>query len=223
MRNIIHFFSLKIPRKIISVLLFLLYFAVVIRFVLEYSYPPQSYFLIVLFSFSNLPSALIFISKKSNPYLLSELRATEKALQATYRHWDSLLSLLPQAVFSYANNATGNILFVNDFGVKLFGYRDLDDFKKMGYLDIFDKSQKARIMSERANLIEKKNTMISEYVGLKKDGTKFPVALYSTPIIDDDHKVSGVLGILIDLISFKPKPSISSILNKLAFLAESGF
>ena len=203
MRNIIHFFSLKIPRKIISVLLFLLYFAVVIRFVLEYSYPPQSYFLIVLFSFSNLPSALIFISKKSNRELLSELRATEKALQATYRHWDSLLSLLPQAVFSYANNATGNILFVNDFGVKLFGYRDLDDFKKMGYLDIFDKSQKARIMSERANLIEKKNTMISEYVGLKKDGTKFPVALYSTPIIDDDHKVSGVLGILIDLSEIK--------------------
>jgi len=199
MKNIIHFFSLKITRKIISVLLLLLYFAIVIRVVMEYSYPPQSYFLIALFLFSNLPSAFLIVSKKSHQELLSELRATEKALQATYRHWDSLLSLLPQAVFGYANNAAGNILFVNDFGIKLFGYKDLEDFKKMGYLDIFDKSQKAKIMAERANLVEKKNTAISEYVGLKKDGTRFPVALYSTPIIDGDNKVSGVLGILIDL------------------------
>jgi PAS domain S-box-containing protein len=203
MNNITRFFSMKVTRKIIPILLLLVYFSIVIWFILHYSYAPQSYFLILLFLFSNFPSAIIIISKKSDQELLSELRATEKALRETYKHWDSLLSLLPQAVFGYANNENGNILFVNDFGVKLFGYDDLDDFKKMGYLDIFDKSQKVKIMAERNNLIEKKSTVISEYVGLKKDGTKFPVALYSTPIMDSDNKVTGVLGILIDLSEIK--------------------
>jgi len=203
MQEVFDFFSLKVSRKIVPILLLLTYFAVVIWFVLRFAYAPQSYFLIALFLFSNLPSAFIIISKKSNADLLGELKTTEKALRATYKHWDSLLSLLPQAVFGYANNADGNILFVNDFGIKLFGYNDLDDFKRMGYLDIFDSSQKAKIIAERDNLIERRSTAISEYVGLKKDGTKFPVALYSTPIMDSDDRISGVLGILIDLSEIK--------------------
>ncbi|MEI7620696.1 MAG: PAS domain-containing sensor histidine kinase [Candidatus Falkowbacteria bacterium] len=203
MEQVVRFFSMKVTRKIIPVLLLLVYFAVVVWFILNYSYPPQSYFLILLFLFSNFPSALIIISKKSDKELLNELKFTEKALRETYKHWDSLLSLLPQAVFGYANNTEGNILFVNDFGIKLFGYNDLEDFKKMGYLDIFDSSQKAKIIAERDNLIERRSTAISEYVGLKKDGTKFPVALYSTPIMDAENKVSGVLGILIDLSEVK--------------------
>ncbi|PIT94467.1 hypothetical protein COT98_03500 [Candidatus Falkowbacteria bacterium CG10_big_fil_rev_8_21_14_0_10_39_9] len=203
MEEVVHFFSMKVTRKIIPVLLLLVYFTLVVYFILRYSYPPQSYFLIIFFLLSNLPSASIIITRKSNKELMNELQLTEKALQETYKHWDSLLGLLPQAVFGYANNSKGNILFVNDFGVKLFGYDGLEDFKKMGYLDIFDGSQKAKIIAERDNLIEKKSTAISEYVGLKKDGTKFPVALYSTPIMDADNKVSGVLGILIDLSEIK--------------------
>ncbi len=203
MEEVIRFFSMKVTKKIIPVLLLLTYFAIVVWFILRYSYPPQSYFLILFFLFSNFPSAFLITSKKSDKELLNELRNTEKALQTTYKHWDSLLSLLPQAVFGYANNEKGNILFVNDFGIKLFGYDDLDDFKRMGYLDIFDSSQKAKIIAERDGLIETKSTAISEYVGLKKDGTRFPVALYSTPIMDSDNKVSGVLGILIDLSEIK--------------------
>ncbi|MFA4942766.1 MAG: PAS domain-containing sensor histidine kinase [Patescibacteria group bacterium] len=203
MKKIINFVLAKIAHKIILVILILVYFVVVTWFISVYSYAPQSYLLTLFFLVSNVPTALIIIFKKSTKELMSELKTTEKALQATYKHWDSLLGLLPQAVFGYANNASGNILFINDFGIKLFGYNSLEDFKKMGYLDIFDSSQKARIMAEKSSLVEKGSTAISEYVGLKKDGTKFPVALYSTPIMDDNNKVTGVLGILIDLSEIK--------------------
>jgi PAS domain S-box-containing protein len=92
----------------------------------------------------------------------------------------------------------GKITFVNDAGLKLFGY-SREDLKN----DLYIRSFIARDDLERLDQNVKKvlsgeKDESNEYMAIRRDGSSFPVLIHSRPVIQNDKPV-GLRGVLIDI------------------------
>jgi PAS domain S-box-containing protein len=143
--------------------------------------------------------ALILVMRKNEKELKLELKSKEAALSASHQRWDSLLNMLPQMVFEYESDDKAKIVFINEFGLKLLGYKDSGEVSGKSAFDFFDTSDKERLIEERQRVLRHKATSINEYICIKKNGKHFPVALYSAPVYDANKKLCGVRGVLVDL------------------------
>ena len=195
---------MKIRKKFLLVFLLTLYLVVVTFFIFTdfifvRLYYPISLIVFTLFLATNLPPIVIFIIHKNEKELRLELRNKEAALSASHQRWDSLLNMLPQMVFEYESDDKAKIVFVNEFGLKLLGYKDLGEVSGKSAFDFFDASDKEHLIEERKRVLHHKSTSINEYICVKKNGKHFPVALYSAPVYDTDKNLCGVRGVLVDL------------------------
>jgi len=109
-----------------------------------------------------------------------------------------VIDLLPQMVYEYQSENGGKIVFLNNFGLKLLGYTN-EEVKNLNYINIFDPAEREKIIKEKEKIIRSHQTTVSEHICVRKDGSKFPAALYSAPISNERNEIVGVRSILIDL------------------------
>lgn len=129
---------------------------------------------------------------------ITELKQTEEALRRSEKKFRELSDMLPQTVFEI--DLKGNLTFGNNAAFEMFGR----DKKDLPYVNIFnylapEEHPKARKNLERVLRNEK---FMEEYTALKHDGTRFPVLIHSTPIIEN-NTVIGFRGIIIDITERK--------------------
>ena len=87
---------------------------------------------------------------------------------------------------------------VNEVAFKHFGY-DRKDFERgLNALDMISPEDREKAFKKLAVLMGGKSAAPHEYKALRKDGTTFPIAIHSSPIVEDD-RVVGLRGIIIDL------------------------
>jgi PAS domain S-box-containing protein len=104
--------------------------------------------------------------------------------------------MLPETVFEV--DPDGKITFVNNAGLKLFGY-SREDLKN----DVYIRSFIARDDLERLDQNVKKilcgeKDESNEYMAIRRDGSSFPILIHSRPVIQDNKPV-GLRGVLIDI------------------------
>ncbi|MFX1515389.1 MAG: ATP-binding protein [Promethearchaeota archaeon] len=87
-------------------------------------------------------------------------------------------------------------------GAELFGYSQEDIDKGINALELFIPEERGRILQRLSNTILEVTQKDREYIGLRKDGTTFPVCIYSKPVFKDDNIV-GRRGIAIDITELK--------------------
>ena len=130
---------------------------------------------------------------------ITDKKESTKALKESQKKYRDLAELLPQPIFE--TNLDGNITFTNRIGLKIFGYTQEDLDRELNMLNFLDPKDHLRAIENIQGSLRDKLS-VEEYTALKKDGTNFPIFVYSNPIKQDD-KVVGSRGVIVDLTDIK--------------------
>lgn len=131
---------------------------------------------------------------------IKERKEAEIALAKSERKYRELADLLPQSVFEADLN--GVFTYVNKTGFKLFGYSE-EDFKSgINVFSTIIPEERERAMNGIKLVMQGNPTNGDDYIALRKDGSTFPVQIYTSAIVDDG-RVVGIRGTLIDITQRK--------------------
>ena len=127
---------------------------------------------------------------------ITERKKAELAVTESEERFRELADLLPQSVFEL--DAKGKFIYVNKQGYQSSGYTPEDVKKGVNAIDTFAPQEKSRAKSRLKKLLSGEKLAGTEYLAKRKDGSVYPVAVYSSPIIRDG-KVIGLRGISVDI------------------------
>ena len=131
---------------------------------------------------------------------ITEPKRAEEALRESEKRFRELAELLPQPVFEMDLEA--NFTYGNRCGFDAFGYNQDDMKKGLNALELFIPEEGGRVKQNIRKTLTGEEFEDHEYTGLMKDGSTFPVLVYSAPIIKKDKPV-GVRGIVLDITERK--------------------
>jgi diguanylate cyclase (GGDEF)-like protein/PAS domain S-box-containing protein len=128
---------------------------------------------------------------------ITEIRTVQSALEASERRFREFAESLPQVVFEM--DLDGTVLFVNKNAGVTLGYSPEEATNTFNALSIIapeDRERARKRMEER--LRGDDDPSPGEYTGLRKDGSRFPMAVYLRPI-SLEGRLQGFRGILVDM------------------------
>jgi PAS domain S-box-containing protein len=149
-----------------------------------------------------LQTADLLMANKKLLSKIGEHRQTEEQLRRSERRFRELADLLPQSVFE--TDEKGRIIFTNRHGLETSGYTLEDLERGLHGTQLFVPEDRDRVRANLKRLLRGERVGGNEYTALRKDGTSFPVAVYSSPIVQDGQ-VRGIRGVAIDLTELKKK------------------
>jgi|WetSurMetagenome_2_1015567.scaffolds.fasta_scaffold00708_4 PAS domain S-box-containing protein len=120
----------------------------------------------------------------------------ESALYRSEKRYREMAFLLPQTI--YEADSKGFLTFINKAGTEMFGYTDEDLSKGINVIDTFSEEDREKLYLNFLRVVGGKVTHGTRYLALRKDGSRFPVEIYSTPIIEDGKHV-GARGVIYDI------------------------
>lgn len=138
-----------------------------------------------------------FISIKQD---ISVSKQEHEALTESERRFQELADMLPQPVFE--SNLKGWITYTNRIGFETFGYSQEDLHNGVHSLVLFAPEDRERVRQNMESRVKDIAFENHEYTGLKRDGTLFPMLIYTTRIIRDGVSV-GIRGIVLDITARK--------------------
>jgi len=109
--------------------------------------------------------------------------------------YKELADSFPQVVAE--TDARGNLTFVNANSFKVFGYSKEDFEKGLNVLDMIFPDDHARAKEHIGRVLKGEKIGGSRYTAVRKDGTTFPVTIYSSRALSGG-KPSGMRSIVID-------------------------
>jgi PAS domain S-box-containing protein len=140
---------------------------------------------------------------RTNEQLRQEIigrERTEKALRESEERFRELTDLLPQSVFEI--DLKGDFTFANRFAFELSGYTPENFATGLNTLQLFVPEDRDRVRENMRRRLNGEFTGADEYTALRKDGTRFPVLVYSSPVIREGTPV-GLRGIVVDITERK--------------------
>lgn len=137
-----------------------------------------------------------FVSTRGIFRDITKRKLIEDSLIRTAKRFEDLVNMLPQTVFEI--DAQGGLSFANRAANKAFGYSASEIQKGYSVLNFISPEDRDRAKANMLRVAKGENLGGVSYTGMKKDGTRFPVLVYSVPVFDDGAFV-GMRGIIIDL------------------------
>ncbi len=128
---------------------------------------------------------------------ITERRAAECALRESEMRFRELANQLPQTVFE--SDSKGKLIFANTYAYESFGYGPADLKKGIslfGMLAPEDVPHAKELVD--SFLLQGKIPPEREYTAKRRDGTTFPILIYSAPVTKSGEVV-GIRGIVIDI------------------------
>ncbi|MFH1686036.1 MAG: PAS domain S-box protein [bacterium] len=129
-----------------------------------------------------------------------EFQKAQQDLAASEQRFRELAELLPQMVFE--TDAEGRMLYANRNGLERFGYSAADIESGVLSRDLIAPEDRDLLKKNLELALRETNAPGREYIAICKDGTRFPILVYSNPIIEDGRAV-GIRGIAVDLTELK--------------------
>ncbi len=128
---------------------------------------------------------------------ITERKRAEEALRESEARFREMADLLPQTV--YEANAQGILTYANRHGLELFGYTRKDFEEGLNVLQMLvpeDRGRAARGI--QAVVTGVPSGVERRYRALRKNGSSFPVEIFSAPVVRSG-KVVGLRGIIVDM------------------------
>ncbi len=127
---------------------------------------------------------------------VTETKQIMDKLQESEKRFHDTADLLPQIV--YECDLQGNLSFVNKYGLITFGYTHEEFEQGMNILSVVVPEDHVRAMNNFKQRLAGEEMQSSQYTALKKDGSTFPVSMYSNVAYKKNIPV-GLRGIVIDI------------------------
>jgi len=131
---------------------------------------------------------------------IKERKAAETALERSENKFSELTDLLPQTVFEADLN--GKLTYINKTGLESFGYTYEDFLKGVNVFSTIIQKEREFAAENIEKLIQGETIQSIQYTALRKDGTTFPIQIYSS-LITENKKPVGIRGIIIDITERK--------------------
>ena len=133
---------------------------------------------------------------------ITEQKKVEGALQESEKRFRELADLLPQVV--YEADTDGNLTYANHTAFERFGYIENDFKQGLNIWQMLAPDDLKRVSADFRTMIEGKGGTehTGEYMALRKDGSMFPVTIYSSPIVVNG-RITGLRGIIVDITERK--------------------
>jgi PAS domain S-box-containing protein len=132
---------------------------------------------------------------------LAQHKQTEEALRQSEAKFRELADMLPQIVFE--TDVKGNLSFVNQNAFDTFGYTKDDFASGLNAMQMIAPKDRDRAADRiRQKMSGQSNLIGSEFTAVKKDGTEFPIIIYSNSFLRDG-RTAGLRGIMIDITERK--------------------
>jgi PAS domain S-box-containing protein len=119
----------------------------------------------------------------------------QEALEKSERKYRELTDLLPQTIFEL--NLHGNVTYLNKAGSIAFGLSE-NDIGFPATSGIVPEDHERLIENIQKAFVEKGRDGGMEYTALRRDGTTFPIVIYSTPMMGNNEPI-GIRGLIIDI------------------------
>jgi PAS domain S-box-containing protein len=132
---------------------------------------------------------------------LLERQRTEKELTESQRRFKDMANLLPQIIWEI--DTGGNVTFANRQALEAFGYSVREGSKlPSNAIQAVVPEDRERMRQGIQRVLKGEETGGVEYTAMRKDGSTFPVLIYSARIMRDDRPV-GLRGVAIDITERK--------------------
>jgi PAS domain S-box-containing protein len=145
--------------------------------------------------------------QKTNEELNNEIKKHTQAreeLESSSNKWEALIAASPDGIGMISLD--GKMLLMSVQLAKMYGYNsdERDEIVGRPSLDFIDASDHKRLTENIYKLIEgKKGNQISEYLAIRKDGTRFHIDVNTTLLFDSTGKPSSILFVERDITERK--------------------
>jgi len=129
-----------------------------------------------------------------------ERKKNESALRESEKRFKELANLLPQVVFE--TDLNGIITFANDSAFQIFGYSHEDLSNNLSAIQMLAPSERQIGIENISKVLRGEGSTSHEYTALRKDGSTFPVMIFTSPIVNEG-KTIGLRGVIIDITQRK--------------------
>jgi len=133
---------------------------------------------------------------------ITERKRAEDALNESERRFRELADLLPQGI--YEADTSGRLTYVNRIAREMFSYAPdigIADINVMDMIAPVDRTRAATVYRQMVTTGSRERGNV-EYLAVRRDGTTFPVSIFSSPVLHDGA-ISGVRGVIIDITERK--------------------
>jgi len=123
-------------------------------------------------------------------------RRAEHALKESEERFRNMANLLPQVVFE--TDAEGNVTYFNQLASEMYGFSPADIDAGINVLNTIIPEERDGVADIIRQFLEGKDLVSKEFTAVKKDGTQFPIEIYTSPIMLNSI-YAGSRGIGIDI------------------------
>ncbi len=127
-------------------------------------------------------------------------KQVEEKVQESQLRFKEMAELIPQPIWE--TDLKGNFIYTNHAGFEMFNYTREDMYEGIGISDLIVPEDRKRIYGNLKKILSGESFEDHEYTGLKKDGTRIPILIFSSPIISKG-KLTGIRGITLDITKRK--------------------
>jgi PAS domain S-box-containing protein len=124
---------------------------------------------------------------------LVQQKRDEEALRESEERFRDLAEMVPTAVFEM--DLSGNLTFLNNFALDLFGFTAKDLADGIEALDILHPDDQEEALLNLQEIFQNRKTSSHEYTALKKGGATFPITITASIILRHGHPI-GVRGVV---------------------------
>jgi len=125
---------------------------------------------------------------------LTSRKQAEEACWRTERRFKEFTDMLPETLFEV--NAEGIFTYLNKTAMGIFGYSNDDPVPTLWEVIAPESLERLKKNFYKASLTDYATD--NEYIGLRKDGSRFPVTVYARPFFEG-NQFKGYRGILINI------------------------
>lgn len=131
---------------------------------------------------------------------ITDIKKAQEEIERSEKKFREMANLLPQTIWEADIN--GRITFTNNNGFKYLGYSQEDFEKGIQLLDLVVPEDRVRAIKNISQRYNNEKSLGEEYTALRKDGTTYPVQIFTSPILENG-KALGIRGISIDITESK--------------------
>lgn len=131
---------------------------------------------------------------------ISERLKAEQDLRESERKFREMTFLLPQSVYEADMNFM--LTFINEAGTAMFGFTNEEINKGFSVLSVIAEEDRPRVIENIKGILHGNATKGNQYMGLHKNGSLFPIQIYSSPITVNNTTI-GFRGVVIDMSEIK--------------------